>query len=484
MNPRMKKLVDKASHVRSRMWDTHPRNQRKSVLWAYATLRVLTITWLGLKENRIVNRAAALSFSTLLGLGPLVAISVLISGIVLKNTDPDLAANTIYQAIDFITPQADITTGDGSPLSTQGESQPSQNDEIKGLVQQFIESSQSGTVGIFGTIGLILIVIQLFATIEDAFNDIWGVHRGRSWVTRIVLYWTILSLGTVLVFATIALFGSQQKQIQSLSNNIPSQVIIDSIALYGPRAATLALVVGLLAAFYRFIPNTIVNWKSSLIGAFFALCCLMGNNALAFLYVKGVARQRSLYGSVSILPVLMLGLFVFWVIILLGGRLTYAVQNARFRGNKIAWDELSLLSQESICLLVFTKLCRRFKSCEKPIETQEIAEQTNLPTQIINAGLSKLSQIGLASPIENKKGSPFQSTTYQPALPLNKVTLRDFKKRLESHGNTPDKGYFRRFDPSIRYYRKQIDESLKTAFGDKTFEEILEDPEAIDPSPR
>ena len=40
-----------------------------------AFLRILSIAWKGLGENRLFSRAAALSYSSLLALGPLVAVS-------------------------------------------------------------------------------------------------------------------------------------------------------------------------------------------------------------------------------------------------------------------------------------------------------------------------------------------------------------------------------------------------------------------------
>lgn len=473
MYPPIKKLADKTSQIHEDMWKPEANETNNLVAKCYAFLRVLEVTWIGLKENRIVNRAAALSFSSLLGLAPLVAISVLISGLVLKKTDADLAVDTIYDAIEFIAPQLHLQTNNDSGDPVESIQQP-QDDEIKNLLQQFIKSSQSGAVGIAGTIMLILIVIQLFASIEDTFNDIWGVKRGRNWLTRIVLYWSIISLGALLVFAGIAMFSGQQGKLESFSSHIPSKTIIDAFTEYGPKALTTTLTVLLLAAFYRFIPNTFVTWKSSLFGAAFALCCLLGNNALAFFYVQGVARQRSLYGSLAIFPVLMLGIFVFWVILLLGGRMTYAIQNARFRINKITWDELSLLSQESISLLVFIKMARRFRDCQSPLETPMIADETNLPTQIVNASLTRLTQIGLATPIESENGSPFKSNSYQPSFPLDKITIREFKQRFETFGNTPDKGYFQDFDPCLRTYRKQLEENLSAAFGDQSIEELIE----------
>src|SRR5258708_3698974 len=56
--------------------------------------------------------------------------------------------------------------------------------------------------------GLILVGILLLSTIEDTFNDIWGAPLRRSWFTRLVQYWTTISLGPIVVFVIIAQIGS------------------------------------------------------------------------------------------------------------------------------------------------------------------------------------------------------------------------------------------------------------------------------------
>ena len=71
----------------------------------HALLRVISITITGLTETKSASRAAALSFSSLLGLGPLMAIAVLVAGFVLDKQDPDLAVNTLNRLIKFVAPQ-------------------------------------------------------------------------------------------------------------------------------------------------------------------------------------------------------------------------------------------------------------------------------------------------------------------------------------------------------------------------------------------
>ncbi len=68
-------------------------------------LRIVSITWTGIGENNALSRAAALSFSSLLGLGPLVAIAMLVAGFAIDRQDDDLAVKTLNNLIKFVAPQ-------------------------------------------------------------------------------------------------------------------------------------------------------------------------------------------------------------------------------------------------------------------------------------------------------------------------------------------------------------------------------------------
>jgi len=326
---------------------------------------------------------------------------------------------------------------------------------------------------------LAVIAIQLFTSIEDAFNDIWGVAKGRKLVTRIVLCWTILTLGTAITFAGLAFAVSEliklNEQLATLTEGIPGSDTVNSwVSTYGAKVGSFLVLSTLLAAFYRFIPNTQVDWKAAFIGGLFSVSCFAANNAFAFLYVERVAMQRTLYGSLSILPVLMIGLFTFWICLLLGGRLSFAVQNARFKSGKVAWDELSQASQESLSLLLLSQISRRFRECREPYSSSELAQRNNLPRPLAGAGLNRLVELGLASALPGKDKEISNALRYQPARPLEKIPLLEFKRRFESFGENPNDDFFDSRDPLVRHYHKLIDEARASSFENLSLADALD----------
>lgn len=131
---------------------------------------------------------------------------------------------------------------------------------------------------------------------------------------------TVLSVSTIIRFISDLPFGQQ----------------ISGIIFWMTPLFSFMLIVLLLMAFYRFIPNTSVRWRAAIIGSVIVAVLLILNNFLTFLYIQRVISNRSLYGSVAIVPILLFGLYVFWLFILLGGQITYSVQNANYLTNSEA----------------------------------------------------------------------------------------------------------------------------------------------------
>jgi membrane protein len=449
---------------------------------AYAFLRVVSITLSGLHEIHVAIRAAALSYSSLLALGPLVAIAVLISGFALGNQDPAFTAKAVNRIISFIAPQVaqyDHPT-DGPPKPS--ETQPVDNapvaaaatPEMVQLINNFITSSRSGPAGVIGIITLFIIVIGLFTTIENTFNDIWGVHRGRSWAARIIYYWSVITLGAVVFFTSLTLL-SAGAAMQVFFDKIPLGAELKELIAWMLPSSSVLLLVILLTLFYRFVPHTRVRWTAALIGAIFVTILLFLNNYLAFLYVKRVVLEKSLYGSVSIMPILMIGLYIFWFFVLVGGQITYAVQNVRYRSSQTAWHSLNHSTRESMSLLVLLLIARRFKVAGPPYSVTQLSALIRVPSQILNESLNRLCAIKLITELPPAEGADPNDDRYQPARPLEQITLEEFRREFENYGEAPTAGLLDNVDPVLALYHDRLAKALPAALGHQTLNELIEE---------
>ena len=462
----------------------------------YAVLRIVSITITGLDETKSASRAAALSFSSLLGLGPLVAIAMLVAGFMLDKQDPNLAAKTLSGIIEKVAPQIRQLQNSGrlpsSPQATPNtvvaaatevaspgnttQATPS-DPELVQMINGFIAGSRNGAVGALGAITLIIIVLQLFTSIETSFNEIWGVRRGRSWLMRIVFYWTILTLGSVLFFAAVT--GLSAGAFFNAFEKIPFGGEVVSVLKFFLPAGSVVLLIAILTVFYRTIPNTHVWWRAALAGALVVVGLLVVNNFLAFLYLKRVVLQQTLYGSLGILPILMFGLYVFWFFVLLGGHISYAVQNVNFRNSQAAWSSLAESMRERLSLLVLLTIGRRFQSCQPPCSASQLGDQLKVPTQILNECINRLVQMNLVTPIPPSATGDSTEYLFQPARPLSRITLGEFKHLDDDFGGDPTGPTLAEMDPIVQRYNDTVESLRQTDLFLKPLDQLLAEYPAI-----
>lgn len=470
------------------IWQSVPGASRARAR-LHAVLRVVSITCSGLRDLKFAARAAALSYSSLLAFGPLIALTVLIAGFALGDRDPAVIARTVNRVLTFIAPQIAHfdEAGPAEPAfrraptaetAAPGASAPAPAaPELVRLVSQFVASSRSGAAGVLGALALLVIVVMLFTNVENTFNDIWGVRRGRHWLTRIVYYWAIVTLGALLFFSSVTLLsaGAFVSVFHTLTAKLPwAQQLQRLFAWLLPLGSGLLLAL-LLALFYRITPNTRVRWRAAFLGGAVVTCLLFLNNYAAFLYFRNVVSTRSLYGSVALPIVLMAGMYVFWLIVLVGGQLTYAVQNVHYRSSQTAWHSLNHATRESLSLLVLLLIARRFRACEPPASVSQLSHHIRVPTQILNESLNRLCDLGLIAQLPPADQADQTDYRFQPALPLSRLTLHRFRDLFEHYGDAPSGGLLDRVDPILADYHARLATLHATALGDRSLEQLIAD---------
>lgn len=494
-------------------------NPNKRRLKLYKLLRILSLIINGIGSNKIVSRAAALSYSSLIAMGPLLAIMFMVSSwILVKGEDDNVAINQFMKVAAYVFPQLTVGQPDEEPATEVPESEPDFrgedpysepmttpeseeanlpdsdkgskddsgeelaevttpsgedleiNPEFLKLVENFVTPTRSGAITSIGAIVLLFISIQLIISVETAFNQIWGVRRGREWSHRIVFYWAFISLGLVVALVAVALLSAGT--IVNMVQNLPfGETLLAMIRWMAPLTSFI-LLVAILTSFYRFIPNTAVNWLPAIIGAVVVALCLMLNNYFSFLYVQQVVRFQSLYGYTAIIPILMVGLYIFWIFILIGGQITYAVQNVDFLSKKEAWGNTSQTARETLALAILVLVARRFRECLEPVSIQDLAARLRAPGKVLNECLTRLVDIRFISQVS----SPDQENRqvfYQPARPLNRIYLNEFKEAFESYGNNLATDLILNTDDLLIYYQECVSEALKNSVGKVSLEDLF-----------
>mgnify|MGYP000336123861 CR=1 FL=1 len=448
----------------------------------FAFLRICSITFDGMIKNNLFSRAAALSYSSLIGLGPMLVVVVLISGSFLKGNQEDY----IKKVLVFVAPTLEqYNTLEEQESGSTVTEQENMSSALDDLITQITEGAEKmagsishkggGVAGLVGMLTLIFIGIQLITAIENTFNHMWGATQGRSWWLRIVFYWTFISMGTLLGLGSLTLFSAST--IVGYFNVLPfSESLTHLFTLCSP-VISFFMLVALLGFCYQFFPNVKVRMKPAFTGAFVVAILLVINNLASILYINIVIRTQNLYGSVAIIPVLMVGLYFFWVFVLLGGQFTYALQNMNYLVNQQMWNNISLESRETLMLSSLISICRNFYQCKPPISATQLSSRLRTPSDVLNESLSRLETMGWIQNVPVADGESTTDTAYVPAKPLSKITLNTVIKSYNTQGNNEGSKLVLNSDELVKDFRVLLDHDSEEPVAKETFENLFRDHE-------
>jgi membrane protein len=402
------------SEVREVLRGRGPRwrddSQKMSALHRFVHFCVLlTRTFL---RNRCPVRASALAYTTLLALVPLLAVGISVSKLFLT---PDRAGSLVNDSIGYLVEQVAPQLG----LIPSGDEGFDAREQTSSKIRGFIDNLNSGTLGVTGTIGLIFIAISLLATIEAAFNEIWGVERGRNWITRLVHYWAAITAGPFLILASILMVGAQFKAVQTSAESI----WLGHLVL---KLAPLMLLSIAFMLFYQTMPNTKVQWKASLIGGVVGGLLWHLNSLFNIFFASNVITTSKLYGSLSVLPVLLIGLYFSWLILLLGAQVAYAVQNLETYLQERAAEGVNQRGREFIAFRLMTAICLRFQNGFRPISMNQLASELTIPTRLVHEVLQTLRAARLVVELNDRE------IGFVPARPLDQITCHDILQAMRA----------------------------------------------------
>jgi len=409
-------------------------------------------------RNRCPVHAAALSYTSLLALIPLLAVAISVTSSLLKTQGED----KIYGAIDkvvsnIVPPAADSTNGQNVSLNlgpgmtanlapTNSEisvtnlnaaaqaiaiSEDKTNSaapvvsisaqkEAAKSIHEFVENTRSGTLGMIGMLLLVYVAIRMLASIEGTFNDIWGVTRGRNWLWRIVLYWAVISLGPVAIVGALGLAGGPHlKSVENFATRMP---FVGSLIFQFLPLLVLWLAFALV---YLVVPNTKVKFSAACVGGIVGGSLWHLNNLFGFLYVSRFVTNFKIYGSLGLVPVFMIGIYFSWLILLFGAQVSYAFQNRKvYLQDKLA-ENVNQRGREFIALRLMTGIGQRFQRGLPPVSAEEISIELGIPSRLAQQILQTL----LAARLVTETGT---EGAYVPARPLESINAHQILQALRT----------------------------------------------------
>ena len=348
-------------------------------------------------DEKLQQKAAALTYHTLLAIVPVLALL--------------------------------FAVGKGFGFHTLLESQlfdafPAQREALThafSFVEAYMEHMKDGVFVGIGIVLLLWTMISLLSTIEKNFNDIWNVAN-RKFARQVTDYMAMfIILPTLLIAANgMSIFVS---------------TLLDSLPLISPfqqhimQFSSYVLSWLCFTAVYIFLPNTKVQFKHAFVSG---IICGTAFNLFQTLYITGqiwVSKYNAIYGSFAFLPLLMLWMQLSWLICLFGAVLSYSSQNVfNFEFEKEI-KNISRRYYEYIILIIMAIIESRRRDKQPPLTRFELSQQYGLPIQLVIRAIDELVKAEILVPTPTKDDYAYIST-----IDSNILTVGYLLRRLNENG--------------------------------------------------
>ena len=239
-------------------------------------------------EDRCMQIASSLTYTTLLAIVPLVTVALTVISAFpvfagwMKQLQSFLLENLLPESAHLIARYGEQFTANAAQLTA------------------------------VGIAFLAVTAILMLLTIEHAFNQIWRVYRTRTTVQRIFIYWALLTVGPVLIGASLSLTS----WLVSLSMGFVEEIPGAGVGLL--RVVPVILIWIALTLLYLAMPNRRVLIRDAMAGGLLAALAFEAMKRAFTLYITQFPTYKLVYGAFASLPIFLLWVYLSWLVVLTG----------------------------------------------------------------------------------------------------------------------------------------------------------------------
>jgi len=177
---------------------------------------------------------------------------------------------------------------------------------------------KTASVPLLGGVFLFIIALFLISTVDHTLNEIWEVHSPRKTLQGFTLYWTVLTLGPVLIGSSLA-----------ASSYVWYTVFTEGplLELKTRLLSYLPFINSIFAFFllYMLVPNRRVRFVHAISGAVLAAVMFELSKIWFVFYVTHISTFEHIYGALSVIPMLFFWIYLGWVVVLTGAEFVFCL---------------------------------------------------------------------------------------------------------------------------------------------------------------
>ncbi|MEM8835793.1 MAG: YhjD/YihY/BrkB family envelope integrity protein [Planctomycetota bacterium] len=332
-------------------------------------------------------------------------------------------------------PQAAAATQSAPNAGTQASALPA-NNELGEWIEQFVERAVMRVESVNATlVTLIFLVVLIYGAlslliqIESSFNTVCRAKTGRRLTMRLTNYWTLITLGSLALGASITLAATFEEWV----NGLPTWMTWAAQPIRFAAAVGLTWLLLLFA--YTQMPNTRVRLRSAAVGAIIAALLWEGlKSGLAEFIGSFTSGQVAIYGSLALLPLFLLWTYATWLLVLFGLAVSHTVQTLsleRLREREAA--ERATVVDPGMGLAILSRVAEGFRA-GKPSETEDVADAVSLDEYTTEQILEHLARSGF---VHRTAGGADDEGAFVLAMPPDQIKLDEVLKAMYAMTKSP-----------------------------------------------
>lgn len=254
-----------------------------------------------LREGQLPQVAGSLTFTTVLALVPILTVALAIfTAFPLFNT-----FRTSLEAyfVQNLMPKGIANT-------------------ILGYLTQF--ATKATRLSAVGGIATMITAIATMAMIDKTFNQIWQVKRSRPIFQRVLVYWAIITLGPLLIGASISVTSYLFTATSGMVNSVP---FVGGIFY---TTISIAITTGAFTLLYLAIPYRKVHRRDAAWGGLFAACAFEISKRGFAAFITHFSTYTLVYGALAAVPIFLIWIYLSWLVTLIGAVIAAAMPIVKF----------------------------------------------------------------------------------------------------------------------------------------------------------
>jgi membrane protein len=431
-------------------------------LWRFCARR--------LREHDVMGMSAALCYRTIFTMIPVLVLALLVAKSLGTVEDSKRSLRKFLEASGFAEiaavqdEQIAPASAESTRMTSGGEASTSQPrkilniaDEIEKIVTGVEDKLTFSRIGPVGGVLLIWTAVGLLSALEQSLNRIFGAPRSRSVARRLLLYWSALTLGPIML-AAASYLGQKAIDLFGQAPGMPWLLI--AVGWAGPIAVGMLVI----AALYKLLPNTKVRWRSAIGGAAVATVLWAAAKWGFGVYVERLVLKGNLYGVLGVLPLFLLWLYYSWLILLFGAELAHTAVNVEGM-RRLELAEQTVLGPSDV-LATAMAVAQPYEAGRGPADLDEIAARLRLPPANVQMLLERLVAAGFVCIAEGVAAQCYLLA--RPAARISILALLDLgDPRATPHAQVA-------FEPELAAAVAQVQGQLRSAVTELTLLDVLQ----------